>query len=252
MREGIENQIKRRTFRGHQNTKVMEVNHTPMRMWAEDDKPREKFLLKGKAALSDAELLALLIGSGSSKETAVALSKRILAANQNNLGLLGKRSISQLMAFNGIGTAKAVTIAAALELGQRRRKQEALVQLRIQDSKTVFELMQPEIGNLGHEEFWAIFINNSNRVIGKSILSRGGITGTIVDVRLLLKAALEHEAVGVIVCHNHPSGKLQPSDQDLDLTNRIRDALQTIDMQLLDHLIITEYDYYSFCDADIL
>ncbi|HAB28756.1 MAG TPA: hypothetical protein DCE27_14460, partial [Xanthomarina gelatinilytica] len=186
--------------------------------WNHTDQPREKLRDKGKASLSDAELVAILIGSGSKNESAVDLSKRILASVDNNLNALGKLSLKQLMVFKGIGEAKAISIAAALELG-RRRGGEALVQKqKITSSQSVFHIMQPLLGELPHEEFWIIYLNNSNKIIQKNQLSKGGITGTLVDVRLVLKNALEVGATGLILVHNHPSGTLKPSEADKQLT----------------------------------
>ena len=220
--------------------------------WSQDDQPREKLLYKGKVALSDAELVAILIGSGNRQESAVALCKRILASTDNNLSQLGKLTIKQLMEFKGIGEAKAITIIAALELGRRRRGGEALERKKITSSKSVFELMQPVIGELPHEEFWIIYLNNSNKVIHKSQLSKGGITGTLVDTRLVLKTALEVGAVGLILTHNHPSGTLKPSQADKDVTLKLKLAAQSLDIKVLDHLIITEQSYFSFADQSIL
>ena len=220
--------------------------------WSQDDQPREKLLNKGKAALSDAELVAILIGSGNRNESAVDLCKRILASVDNNLSELGKMSTKQLMAFKGIGEAKAVTIAAALELGRRRRGEEALEKNKITSSVSVFELMQPIIGELPHEEFWIIYMNNSNKVIQKNQLSKGGITGTLVDVRLALKSAIEVGATGIILAHNHPSGTLKPSIADKQLTQKLKTAGESLDIKVLDHLIITEKAYFSFADENLL
>lgn len=220
--------------------------------WSQDDQPREKLLNKGKAALSDAELVAILIGSGNRTESAVDLSKRILSTVDNNLSELGKLSIKQLMEFKGIGEAKAITIAAALELGRRRRGEEALEKMKITSSNSVFELMQPVIGELHHEEFWIIYLNNSNKVIQKNQLSKGGITGTLVDVRLVLKNALEVSATGLILAHNHPSGTLKPSEADKQITNKLKTAAESLDIKVLDHLIITENAYFSFADEGLL
>jgi DNA repair protein RadC len=219
--------------------------------WAEDDKPREKLMLKGKGALSDAELVAILIGSGSRNESAVSLSKRILASVENNLNALGKLSLKQLMEFKGIGEVKALTIVAALELGRRRRTEETIELHKITSSKAVFELMQPLIGELPHEEFWVLYLNNSNKVIYKSQLSKGGITGTVVDIRLLFKTALEQNATSIILTHNHPSGKLQASDADKDITKKLKVAGDQLDIKVLDHIIITENGYLSFQDEGI-
>jgi DNA repair protein RadC len=229
---------------------VSEQNFS-IKQWSEDDKPREKLMLKGKAALSDAELIAILIGSGTRNESAVDLSKRILAKVEHNLNALGKVSLQQLMEFKGIGEAKAVTIAAALELGRRRRAEDSIELSKITSSKAVFDLMQPIIGELIHEEFWVLYLNNSNKVIYKAQLSKGGITGTIVDVRILFKTALEHNATSVILTHNHPSGKLQASDADLAITKKLKFAGEQLDVKVLDHLIITENGYLSFQDEGI-
>ena len=223
-----------------------------IKYWAEDDQPREKLMLKGKAALSDAELIAILIGSGSRNESAVELSKRILASVDNNLNALGKQSLQQLMGFKGIGEAKAISIAAAMELGRRRRDEETVDLKRITASKTVFEIMQPIIGELQHEEFWIIYLNNSNKVIYKTQLSKGGMTGTVVDVRIVFKTALEHNAVGMILVHNHPSGTLTASEQDKQVTRQLKMAGHSLDIKVLDHVIITEHSYFSFADAGIL
>lgn len=207
-------------------------------------------MLKGKIALSDAELIAILIGSGSRNESAVALSKRILSS-VDSLNGLGKMSVSQLINFKGIGEAKAITIIAALELGRRRRAEDAVDLVKVTSSKKVFEMMQPIIGELTHEEFWVLFLNNSNKIISKSQLSKGGITGTIVDARLVFKLALENGATGLILCHNHPSGNLQPSEADKEITKKLKLAGESLDVKVLDHLIITESKYYSFVDEGI-
>ena len=219
--------------------------------WSEDDQPREKLMLKGKQVLSDAELVAILIGSGSRSESAVQLSQRILASVDNNLNELGKLSIKQLTEFKGIGEAKAISIVAATELGRRRRAEETVELAKITSSKAVFEIMQPIIGELIHEEFWVLFLNNSNKVIYKSQISKGGITGTVVDVRVVFKMALEQNAVAIILSHNHPSGKLEASDADKTLTKQLKLAGQQLTIPVLDHIIITENGYLSFQDEDI-
>ncbi|MFV8465579.1 RadC family protein [Flavobacterium sp. LB1P62] len=223
----------------------------PITNWSEDDKPREKLMLKGKSVLSDAELIAILIGSGSRNESAVDLSKRILGSVNNNLNALGKLSISQLTNFKGIGEAKAISIIAALELGRRRRAEDAVELTKITSSKTIFEIMQPIIGELPHEEFWIVYLNNSNKVISKSQLSKGGITGTLVDVRLVFKTALEMGATGLILCHNHPSGTLLPSDSDKQITRKLKLAGDSLEIKVLDHLIVTDTSYFSFVDEGI-
>ena len=225
--------------------------YTPINQWAEDDRPREKMLLKGKSVLSDSELLAILIGSGSRNESAVRLCQRILSSVNNNLNQLSKLSIIQLMEFKGIGEAKAISIVAALELGRRRRSEEAAEFQKITSSKAVFEIMQPLIGELHHEEFWVLYLNNSNKVLHKSQLSKGGMTGTIVDVRIIFKTALECNATSLILAHNHPSGKLQASNADIEITKKLKIAGQQMDILVLDHVIITESGFYSFNDEGI-
>lgn len=223
-----------------------------IKSWAEDDRPREKLMLKGKAALSDAELIAILISSGSRNESAVALSKRILASIDNNLNKLGKLSISDLVKFKGIGEAKAISIITALELGRRRRLEEAMELPQITGSKAIFDLMQPLIGELQHEEFWIVYLNNSNKVLHKEQLSKGGLTGTLVDVRLVFKKGIELFSTAIILCHNHPSGKLQPSQADKSITSKLKLAGETLDIKVLDHIIITENAYFSFADENLL
>ena len=220
--------------------------------WSDDDKPREKLVQKGRGILSDAELIAILIGSGSRNESAVQLSKRILASVSNNLNELGRLSIKQFMEFKGIGEAKAVTIAAALEIGRRRRGEDAQKITKIESSQNVFELLQPIMGELHHEEFWIIFLNNSNKVLHRAQLSKGGITGTLVDVRLVMKQALELGAVALILAHNHPSGTLQPSKADRQITQKLIIAAEALDIKVLDHLIITQKEYFSFADEGVL
>ncbi|CAM3583592.1 radC protein [Flavobacterium saliperosum S13] len=230
----------------------MKPTNFAIKYWAEDDKPREKLMLKGKSALSDAELIAILIGSGSRNESAVELSKRILISTDNNLNGLGKVSLKQLTTFKGIGEAKAIAIIAALELGRRRRAEDALELSKITSSKTVFEIMQPIIGELPHEEFWVVYLNNSNKVIYKTQISKGGITGTVVDTRIIYKTALEHNATSLILCHNHPSGVLQASEADRQITRKLKEAGKQLDIMVLDHVIITEKSYFSFADEGIL
>ncbi len=220
--------------------------------WKEDDRPREKLLSKGKNTLSDAELIAILIGSGNREESAVGLAKRILTFTSNNLNQLGKLSVNDLTQFKGIGGAKAISIITALELGRRRRLEEALERPKISSSKAVFDIMQPILGELNHEEFWVLYLNNSNKIIYKDQLSSGGITGTLVDVRMLFKKALELSSVAVILCHNHPSGSLKPSKSDIDLTKKIQQAGISLDIKILDHLLITEKAYFSFADSKLI
>jgi DNA repair protein RadC len=234
-----------------ENNPMSETSFFPITNWSEDDKPREKLMLKGKSVLSDAELIAILIGSGSRNESAVDLSKRILASVDHNLNALGKLSIAQLMNFKGIGEAKAISIIAAMELGRRRRNEDTVELTKITSSKAVFEVMQPIIGELPHEEFWVLFLNNSNKILFKTQLSKGGMTGTMVDVRIVFKLAFEQNATAIILTHNHPSGKLQASDADIQITKKIKTAGQQLDIPVLDHIIITETGYYSFVDEGV-
>lgn len=216
--------------------------------WEDTDKPREKMMDQGKTALSNAELLAILLGSGSADESAVELSRRILASVNNSLTTLGKQSLQQLQAFKGIGQAKAITILAATEMGRRRVAETPEPQPKIEVAHNVFALMQPLIGELPHEEFWVLYLNSTNRVIHKARLFSGGITHTTVDVRLLFKTALEQGAIALILVHNHPSGSTTPSKEDIELTQRVKTAGDMLDIKLLDHVIVTEKEYLSLLD----
>ena len=227
-------------------------NSMSIKSWSQDDQPREKLRDKGRNSLSNAELVAILIGSGSKNESAVDLSKRILSSVDNNLISLGKLSLKQLMKFKGIGEAKAITIAAALEMGRRRGVEGEIVLDKIESSKSVFRIMQPLIGDLGHEEFWIIYLNNSNKVLRKQQLSRGGMTGTLVDVRIVMKQALEEGATSIILAHNHPSGTLRAGQADKSITQKMKAAGELLDVKVLDHLIVTEHAYFSFADEGIL
>ena len=220
--------------------------------WAVEDRPREKLITKGTSSLSDAELLGILISSGTRDKSAVDLGRELLGLADNNLNSLGKLSISDLKKLHGIGTARAVTIAAALELGRRRKLAEVPDSLQIKSSRDVADIFQPLLSDLPHEEFWILFLNRSNRVIARMRISQGGISGTVTDVRLIMKKAVEHLASGIIVCHNHPSGNLNPSEADSKITRKIKEAGEIMDIQLLDHLIISDKDYYSFADNGLL
>jgi len=230
-------------------------NYTPIkgiRSWAEDDRPREKLLLKGKAALSDAELIAILIGSGNTDETAVGLSKRILASLNNQLSDLARLSVKDLMKFRGIGEAKAISIIAALEIGRRRKDSEPDLKPRITDSRSAFELLYPHMCDLNHEEFWVLFLNRSNHVIGKENISKGGTAGTVVDPKVVFKLAVQYPASGVVLAHNHPSGNLKPSTNDIKLTRKLKVAGIALEIPVMDHIIIGERDYFSFADGGVL
>ena len=227
-------------------------NTFSIKEWNESDRPREKLLRNGHRSLTDSELIAILIGSGNRKESAVTLSQRIMASRSNNLNELGKLGVTDLLKFNGIGVAKAVTIVAALELGRRRSNGESPQKQKIASSETVYQLMQPILGELPHEEFWILYLNNSNKVLQMVQLSKGGITGTLVDIRLAYKNALDVGAVAVILVHNHPSGTLRPSQADKDLTQKLKKAGESLDIKVLDHLIVTEKAYFSFADENLL
>ncbi len=220
--------------------------------WALEDRPREKLLYRGIASLSDAELIAILIGSGNSEETAVELSRRIMEKVKNNLNELGKLNVENLKSFKGIGDAKAISIIAAMELGRRRNHSSALVMNKINGSNYVAGFLRPMIGDLPHEEFWALFLNRQNKVIHTQKLSQGGLTGTVIDVRLVLKMAIEKHAVSLIFAHNHPSGNLEASDADRKITRQLKEAGLILDIPLLDHLIITQGGYFSFADEGML
>tara|TARA_B110000037_G_scaffold152540_1_gene172028 strand:- start:2319 stop:3017 length:699 start_codon:yes stop_codon:yes gene_type:complete len=220
--------------------------------WSQDDRPREKLRDKGSRVLSDAELLAILIGSGTVQESAVELSKRILSSVGHNLQNLGKLSIAQLMNFKGIGEAKAIKIKAAMELSRRRRESNPTQLDKINTSLSAFEIMQPLLGHLSHEEFWVLYLNRSNKIVAKTQLSKGGMTSTIVDVRIILKQALEHSATAILLAHNHPSGMLKPSVSDKQLTQKLKLASESLDIKVLDHIIVTEKSYFSFADESLL
>ena len=220
--------------------------------WAVEDRPREKLIQKGIASLSDAELLAILISSGTKDKSAVDLGRELLSVANNNLNSLGKLTIADLKKLRGIGTARAVTITAALELGRRRKLTEVQDVPQIRSSKDIADIFQPLLSDLLHEEFWILFLNRSNKVINKMKLSQGGISGTVTDVRIVMKTAIEYLASGIIVCHNHPSGNLNPSESDTKITQKIKEAGNLMDIQLLDHLIISDKDYYSFADNGVL
>ena len=220
--------------------------------WAEEDRPREKLLKNGARSLTDAELIAILIGSGNTEETAVELSKRILSTSGNNLNELGRKSIDYLQSFKGIGEAKAITIVAALELGKRRREAEVFSKKTITVSNDAFEYFLPLLGDLNHEEFWVLLLDRGNKIQDSFRISQGGISGTVIDVRIILKPALEKQSSNIILCHNHPSGTLQPSQADRQITTKIKDAAKLMDISVLDHIIIGQNKYFSFADEGIL
>ena len=216
--------------------------------WAEEDRPREKMMLKGAEVLSDAELLAILIGSGNTEESAVALMQRVLAAAGNDLNRLGKWEIRDFARFKGLGPAKSITILAALELGKRRKLREHAERLTIRSSEDIYHLFHPLLCDLPYEEFWVLLLNQAAKVIDKVRISRGGIDQTTADVRSILREALLQRATQIALVHNHPSGNTRPSNDDLRLTQQARQAAQTMNIRLLDHVIVTDGSYYSFCD----
>ncbi len=219
-----------------------------IKTWAEEDRPREKLLLKGKRTLTDAELIAILIGSGNAKETAVDLSKRILAGAGNNLNQLGKMTVADLCKYKGIGEAKAISIVAGLELGARRQVSEAVKLGQITSSRDGYEILRPLLADLPKEEFWVLFLNRANKVIMKDQISSGGVNGTVADLKIIFKKALELLASGIILAHNHPSGNLRPSREDDLMTKRLVEAGALLEIPVLDHLIITDNGYFSYAD----
>ncbi len=221
--------------------------------WAAEDRPREKLMLRGVSALTDAELLAILIGSGSRNETVVELSQRILHKADNNLNRLGQFSIKELVSsFKGIGEAKAITIAAAMELGKRRQQSEVLQVPQITSSSEAFFAVYPLLSDLRHEEVWALLLNRSNKIIKRFQLSKGGVNASVIDVRVLMKEAIENLACGIILAHNHPSGKLEPSREDIAITEKVAKAGNVLDIHLHDHLIVAGSKYFSFRDEGII
>ena len=231
----------------------MESKHKlSINQWAPEDRPREKMMEKGAAALSDAELLAILIGSGNTEESAVELMRRILVSCHNDLNELARWEVRDYSRFKGFGPAKSITVMAALELGKRRRLQEIKERAVIRCSKDIYEVFHPLMCDLALEEFWVLLINQGNKVISSVRISTGGIAGTFVDVRSILREALLQRATQIAVVHNHPSGNLRPSEPDKQITSKIKEACKVLDLHLLDHIILTEESYYSFTDEGLL
>ncbi len=228
------------------------MDRLTIKSWAEEDRPREKLLLKGKHVLSDAELIAILIGSGNDRETAVELSKRILEKVQHSLNELSKVGVKELMRFRGIGEAKAISIVAALELSRRRKDSTALRQEQVTSSKDAVQIFQPILGDHLHEEFWILFLNRANRIIGKQPVSTGGMSGTVVDPKIIFKASLDNKASSIILCHNHPSGNVKPSDADIKLTKNLVEAGRVLEISVLDHVIVTQNGFFSFADEGMM
>lgn len=227
-------------------------NYTPINQWNEEDRPREKLQLQGKSNLSNAELLAILIGSGTPKKSAVELCSEILTFVNNDLSQLGKLSIKDLMKFKGIGEAKAISIVAAMELGRRRQAENLPEVQRITSTKSIYQLFLSDLADLPYEEFWVLILNARNKVLGKEKISMGGITATAVDLRVLFKLVFDRLGTAIIVIHNHPGGSLKPSPQDIQLTNRIKEAGKILDIKLIDHVIVSDNGYYSFSDSCML
>ena len=230
----------------------MQNERLTIKSWAEEDRPREKMIEKGALALSDAELIGILIGSGTREETAIDLAKTLLKNSNNDLNLLGKLTIQDFCKLKGIGQARAVTIAAALELGRRRKETEKQKEIKITESPDIYEMFAPILADLPYEEFWMLYLNRSHGVIEKVKISQGGIDRTIADVKLIVKLAVDRLASSAVAVHNHPSGNLQPGKEDINITSRIKTALQYFDISLIDHLIVTDHGYYSFADEGIL
>ena len=231
---------------------MSQYNKVGIKTWAVEDRPREKMINRGISSLTDAELIAILISSGNSNESAVELSRRIMESSHHNLHELGKLNCDELKRFRGIGPAKAITLLAAMEIGRRRNQSEALEKDQIKGSRDASNYMRPVIGDLSYEEFWVIFLNRHNKVIEKQKLSQGGMTGTVIDVRLVLKLALEKHATSLIFCHNHPSGNLEPSDADKKITRQLKEAGALMEIPVVDHLIVTQSGFFSFADEGLL
>jgi DNA repair protein RadC len=222
--------------------------HLNIKSLAEDDRPREKLLTLGRNNLSDAELIAIVLGSGSRNETALHLAQRILADHQNNLNELAKMSLTDFKKYRGIGTVKAINLIATFELGRRRGEGDKIDKIKITSSNGAYKIFDQKLSDLPHEEFWMLILDRANQVIKEVYLSKGGIAGTVVDVRLICRAAIENSASGIIIAHNHPSGQLNPSEQDRQITKKLKEALKLLEISLLDHLIIGDKKYFSFAD----
>ena len=230
----------------------MQENNYSIKQWAKDDRPREKLLLKGAENLSDSELIAILLGMGTKQKSAVELAKDVLKLAKNNLSDLGKFSVKELMKIKGIGEAKAIAIVAAMELGRRRQALSYREKEIVKASDDVAKYLQTLLKDYRHEVFAVLFLNRANKINHFEIVSEGGMTGTVADPRIILKKALEEDAVSLILCHNHPSGSLKPSRADEELTTKIREAARYFDIKVLDHIIVSEDGYYSFADEGII
>lgn len=226
--------------------------YTSIKDWATDDQPREKLLNKGVQSLSDAELIAILLGTGTRETSAVELAREILKLSKNNLAELGKKTVTDLTKLKGIGEAKAISIVATMELGRRRNLSEIPERNMVTSSIDVFNYFKPLVADISHEEFWVLYLNRSNKIIDQYKLSQGGLAGTVIDIRLVMKRALEVLASSIIVCHNHPSGNKNPSENDKSITTKLKIAGDQLEIRLLDHLIIADNSYFSFADEGML
>jgi DNA repair protein RadC len=230
----------------------MEDYKPSIKFWALEDRPREKLMKKGLSSLSDAELIAILIGSGIKNESALEISRKILTGSSNNLNELAKLSIHELRRTKGIGMARAISIVAALEIGRRRKIEDVIQRGKISGSRDVFDLFLPILGDIPHEEFWVLFLNRSNLIIDKAKISQGGIAGTVTDIRIIMKQAIDKLAVSIILCHNHPSGNLKPSEADSRITKKLKDSGEILDVAVLDHIIVSNASYFSFADEGLM
>ena len=232
--------------------KARNIPHLRIQDWAKADRPREKLMQRGNAALTDAELLAIIIGSGTPQTSAVTLSQIILSQYDNNLDLLAKCSVKELQKFRGIGEAKAIAIASAVELGKRREQHARKPKQKCYDSGSIHHIMQPVLSDKLVEELWVVLLNRANYLIKKVCISKGGLTSTLADPKVIFKAAIEHSATGIVLVHNHPSGDPHPSREDIDLTKKLIEGGNTLDIDVLDHVIIAGSTYYSFVDEELL
>ena len=229
-----------------------EYNSHALTTWAVEERPREKVMANGIQYLSDSELLAILLGSGTRNQTAVELARCILRGSGNSLQELGRQSIGELVRIKGVGPAKAISLLAAMEIGRRRAGMQHVEKIAVKSSETVFKLFHPLMGDLEHEEFWLLMLNRANRVLGRYKVSQGGLSGTVIDTRIILKKALDTLASSIIVCHNHPSGNMQPSDADVKITGKLKKAAEMLEIKLLDHVIIADKTYFSFADEGLI
>jgi len=227
-------------------------NSRALTSWAVEERPREKVMANGIQFLSDSELLALLLGSGTRNTTAVELARQILKGVGNNLQELGRKGVGDLVRIKGVGPAKAITVLAAMELGRRRAGMQHIDKVPVKSSEIVYKLFHPLLGDLEHEEFWLLMLNRANRVLGRYKVSQGGLSGTVIDTRIILKKALDNLASSIIVCHNHPSGNNQPSDADVKITEKLKKAAEMLEIKLLDHVIIADKSYFSFADEGLI